>query len=182
MKRDDLLKTILQEHYKHTSWLDIGAGVCKVSAELRDLLKPSRFVCIDKVPPKNIYGIGCHAFDGRTLPFKDDEFDFSLINFVLHHAGEEDAKGLIQEAFRVSKYAVFIQEDLRDGTPETEARLEAHQPGGFYLDSPGWQQLLLSMAPSGWDITCMYHDELLEDFPDYPVPRALFAVEKVLKV
>ena len=48
----------------------------------------------------------------KNLPFSDNEFDITLISYVLHHA--QDPQNMIKEAKRVSK-KIIIYEDLPEG-------------------------------------------------------------------
>jgi hypothetical protein len=74
--------------------------------------------CIDlhAVPP----GAGNDArwskyrsFDGRTIPYGDDEFDVALLCDVLHEA-PEDAARLLAEAARVAN-RVLVKDHFEDG-------------------------------------------------------------------
>lgn len=58
-------------------------------------------------PPE---GVEIKVFDGKKLPCDDDEFDTTLIAFVLHHTPNPEAA--LKEAARVSKRYILICEDL----------------------------------------------------------------------
>jgi SAM-dependent methyltransferase len=86
--------------------LDVGAGNCVLSQELRrrgydvvplDLENLSFF---DEIIPL--------LYDGATLPFPDDSFDVALIITVLHHAREPNT--LLAEARRVARRLIVIEE------------------------------------------------------------------------
>ena len=49
-------------------------------------------------------------FDGRTIPYADEEFDVALLCDVLHHA-PEDAARLLAEAGRVARH-VLVKDDF----------------------------------------------------------------------
>jgi len=48
-------------------------------------------------------------YDGRTIPFDDNEFDVALVNGVLHHC--DDPVRVFEEAVRVAR-RVIIMEDV----------------------------------------------------------------------
>jgi ubiquinone/menaquinone biosynthesis C-methylase UbiE len=48
-------------------------------------------------------------YDGRTIPFEDDEFDVALVNGVFHHC--DDPVRIFEEAVRVA-HRVIIMEDV----------------------------------------------------------------------
>lgn len=52
-------------------------------------------------------------YDGKRLPFLDNEFDVVFIGYVLHHCG--NPKKTIAEAKRVSKNRIIVFEDDQDG-------------------------------------------------------------------
>jgi ubiquinone/menaquinone biosynthesis C-methylase UbiE len=51
--------------------------------------------------------------DGKSLPLKDESFDFVLIAFVLHHIKE--AELVLKEAKRVARKKIIIYEDIKEG-------------------------------------------------------------------
>jgi len=46
-------------------------------------------------------------YDGKTLPFDNEEFDVSLLNETLHHC--EDPESVLIEARRVAKSVYVIE-------------------------------------------------------------------------
>lgn len=46
------------------------------------------------------------CFDGNSLPFEDQTFDFVIFCDVLHHTTNESQRKLFREAARVSKYVI----------------------------------------------------------------------------
>ncbi len=87
--------------------LDIGPASCTVTETLikRGLdiipLDVENFSIIDEVLPI--------LYDGDKMPFKDDQFDTSMILFVLHHT--PDPAEVLKEAKRVSK-KILVFEDI----------------------------------------------------------------------
>ncbi len=87
--------------------LDIGPASCTVTETLMQQgLKVfpadiENFSIVDSVLPT--------IYDGHRLPFKDDQFDTSLILFVLHHT--PDPMEVLTEAKRVSR-KILVFEDI----------------------------------------------------------------------
>lgn len=87
--------------------LDIGPASCTVTETLMNQgLKVfpadiENFSIVDSVLPT--------IYDGHRLPFKDDQFDTSLILFVLHHT--PDPTEVLTEAKRVSR-KILVFEDI----------------------------------------------------------------------
>lgn len=83
--------------------IDLGAGTGIYS----QLLKGKGF----NVQPVDIKDysyysdIGMCLYDGKHLPFKDNEFDVCLLRSVLHHT--PDPKVVLKEAIRVSKKLII---------------------------------------------------------------------------
>ncbi len=86
--------------------LDIGPASCTVTEALIDQglrvfpLDVENFSIVDKVLPT--------LYDGDSMPFKDDQFDTSLILFVLHHT--PDPAKVLAEAKRVSKKIIILED------------------------------------------------------------------------
>jgi ubiquinone/menaquinone biosynthesis C-methylase UbiE len=114
-----ILKTMRSYLADSKKVLDIGAGSCHISKTLQDKLG-LEVTAIDKAD-HNIMDFPLKIYDGKKLPYKADEFDTSLLIFVLHHAA--DVEGLLAEAGRVSR-KVIVVEDM---------------PGKF--EKPVWKRL-----------------------------------------
>lgn len=86
--------------------LDVGPASCTVTEALIDQglrvfpLDVENFSIVDKVLPT--------LYDGDSMPFKDDQFDTSLILFVLHHT--PDPAKVLAEAKRVSKKIIILED------------------------------------------------------------------------
>lgn len=91
-----------------TNALDIGAGGCRI-AELIQLSEGIDVTAVDVVD-HNLTSLPLMLYDGKRLPFNDDEFDVSFLVFVLHHAQEQ--VDLLREAIRVTRSTVLIVEDM----------------------------------------------------------------------
>ncbi len=103
----DLAQTISPYLNKDELILDIGPASCTVTETLIKLdLKVfpadiENFSIVDTVLPT--------LYDGHKLPFKDNQFDTSLILFVLHHT--PDPVEVLVEAKRVSR-KIIVMEDI----------------------------------------------------------------------
>ena len=87
--------------------LDIGAGGGWVG-ELISEKKGNKMTLLD-VEDLNRTNLPLVTYDGKHFPFKDNEFDSSLLLFVLHHC--EDPLVVLKEAIRVTKKRIIIHED-----------------------------------------------------------------------
>ena len=86
--------------------LDIGCGVCRISKMLAE--KGHKIVPLD-VQDLSIYQkITPIIYDGNTIPFKNNSFDYSLLLYVLHHTKNPEAA--LKEAKRVSKKIIVIED------------------------------------------------------------------------
>ncbi|PIQ91830.1 MAG: SAM-dependent methyltransferase [Parcubacteria group bacterium CG11_big_fil_rev_8_21_14_0_20_39_14] len=85
--------------------LDIGAGTCNIC----EILIKNRFnvIPLDVKNLSFVDGIKPIIYDGDKIPFENDEFDVSLILFVLHHIPNSE---ILLEAKRVSKKIIIIEE------------------------------------------------------------------------
>lgn len=89
--------------------LEVGAGTCNVGEEIKKnghdvaLLDVKNLSFVDGVSPI--------LYDGKKMPFYDNQFDVSLVLTVLHHTSMP--KNIIAEAKRVSKRIIII-EDIYD--------------------------------------------------------------------
>lgn len=86
--------------------LDIGPASCTVTEALIDQglrvfpLDVENFSIVDTVLPT--------LYDGDRMPFSDNQFDTSLILFVLHHT--PDPAKVLAEAMRVSKKIIILED------------------------------------------------------------------------
>src|SRR5919108_3625942 len=101
------IETFLPFLNKDEKILDLGCGQCIHSK----LLKDHGFdVTSVDVKARSIYpDITPIVYDGKTLPFKDNEFDTCMLIAVLHHT--PDPELVIKEAMRVSQ-KLIIREDI----------------------------------------------------------------------
>ena len=102
--------------------LDIGSGTCIAASLLQN--KGYNIYPLDICNISFVDQMAPVIYDGRRMPFADDEFDVALILTVLHHL--EDHEELINEAKRVAK-KIIIVEDIFNGW--------WHKQITFFLDS-----------------------------------------------
>ncbi|MTI20812.1 class I SAM-dependent methyltransferase [Fulvivirga sp. RKSG066] len=91
------------------SCLDVGCGDLKLSGNIINHLPKTEWYGIDVFEPKDKSDPKWKRFkffDGKHIPFDDNQFDIVLFSDVLHHA-DEDVPKLLQEAKRVSKYIII---------------------------------------------------------------------------
>ncbi|MFN8382942.1 MAG: class I SAM-dependent methyltransferase [Anaerolineales bacterium] len=107
VRAKDLTNTVSPYLNEDELILDIGPASCTVTeALIKQGLKVipadiENFSIVDTVLPT--------IYDGHKLPFKDNQFDTSLILFVLHHT--PDPTEILAEAKRVSK-RILVFEDI----------------------------------------------------------------------
>jgi len=95
---------------KGSKILDLGCGSGIISNEFQKFFK-ANLLGID-ITDQRIEKIPFQIFDGLKIPFPENYFDLTLINYVLHHTA--DPMALLKEAKRVSK-KIIIFEDLPEG-------------------------------------------------------------------
>jgi ubiquinone/menaquinone biosynthesis C-methylase UbiE len=91
------------------------------------------------------------VYDGHTLPFTTNQFDVSLLFYVLHHC--QDPHRLLHEAVRVTRQKIIIIEEFdRPGADTTSLDMTERQshralgipPDLFYqlFDQPEFEEML----------------------------------------
>jgi len=110
LKRTNVLSNYLLQLALSGRGLDIGTGD-GIIPEL--MMKKNKNIMIDGVDienpeiknRKNIF-----IYDGKILPFKDNEYDFVLLIDVLHHV--KNLSEFLREVKRVSKKNIIIKDHL----------------------------------------------------------------------
>ncbi len=133
--------------------LDVGAGdgailmwlgkksFCKTMHAVEISQSGVRVILDQRIPGL----VSCQAFDGYTLPFRNDSFDLAILSHVLEHVEYERA--LVREVSRVSKYQV-IEIPMDFGALENDhfhmlgpsyGHINAHSPASlrFLLSTEG---------------------------------------------
>lgn len=175
MFRDDLVVNWVRglDVERHWSWLDVGAGRGQVSrALIAPLLPKHSYRCFDTQPRHPTVEV----FDGKELP-DTGRVDFVLFNFVLHHAGS-DMRALLRSAMSKTN-TLLVQEDLRDGTVETDTKLWKHDPNGVFLSSEQWVKVFREVWPAA-SVLVQPHPMQAVNIQEigYDVPRCLFLVNE----
>lgn len=115
IRANDLTNTVSPYLNKDELILDIGPASCTVTeALIKRGLKVipadiENFSIVDSVLPT--------LYDGHKLPFKDNQFNTSLILFVLHHT--PDPAEILAEAKRVSKRIVVFEDIVTSPSHKT---------------------------------------------------------------
>ena len=130
------------------------------------------------IKDNRIVDIPFKIIDGKNLPFDDNSFDVTLINYVLHHS--QNPERLLKEAKRVSK-KIIIFEDLPEGIL-SKLRCKFHQMTFFggsrndfnFKTSKEWEKIFESL---GFKIIAKKQVFTKLDWLD-PVKRILFVLEK----
>ena len=86
--------------------LDLGCGPCWVTSILRN--EGFNVTPVDVEDLSIMEGIEPIVYDGKELPFGDNEFDITLLLTVLHHVREPVS--LLREVKRVSNDVVIIED------------------------------------------------------------------------
>ncbi|MCO6499420.1 MAG: class I SAM-dependent methyltransferase [Vicingus serpentipes] len=96
---------------KDSSILDVGSGNGLVSWKLKQL--GYKVTPIDITSQAFDSSVKPIIYNGRSIPFKDKEFDVALLLSVLHHTNSPEE--VLRETERVAK-RVIINEDIYDNT------------------------------------------------------------------
>lgn len=152
----------------NASVLDIGCGDGEISHLLGQLRPDLNLQGIDVfVRPKT--HIPVTAFDGRHVPFGDNEFDVVLFVDVLHHT--EDPYVLLREARRVTRKHVVIKDHLLDSL-FAEPRLQfmdwlGNAPYGVVLPYNYWTKDQWASCFSSVGLQAETWDQKLGIYPAY---------------
>ena len=115
IRAKDLASTVSPYLHNDELILDIGPASCTVTeALIKQGLKVipadiENFSIVDSILPT--------LYDGHKLPFKDNQFNTSLILFVLHHT--PDPAEILAEAKRVSKRIVVFEDIVTSPSHKT---------------------------------------------------------------
>jgi ubiquinone/menaquinone biosynthesis C-methylase UbiE len=109
-RRDDILRRVVPLLTNGKKIVDIGCGFCRVAEGL--IQRGFNVTPVDVRDISIVPSITPIVYDGKTLPFKDKEFDYALIVTVLHHV--KDQEELLLEVSRIAK-RIVIMEDVYEG-------------------------------------------------------------------
>ena len=88
--------------------LDVGCGSLAVGRAVCESVKV-HWTGIDTVD-YNETNLTFRRYDGRQIPFANDQFDVVLLSFVLHHCA--DSLAILDEVCRVTRSRVIVGEDV----------------------------------------------------------------------
>lgn len=106
---EQLIKSLEAADYCCGSGLDVGCGDGRIARFLQENIPGIQMKGVD-ISRREDVCIPVESFDGRTIPFADNQFDLVILVHVLHHI-EEPAE-LLRECARVAKHAIFIVDHL----------------------------------------------------------------------
>lgn len=89
------------------SILDVGCGNGVISWKLRQL-HPGRDFTGVEVHERESCMIPCRMYDGKTIPFEPNSFDYVMFVDVLHHTTE--AEDLLRQARLIARQGIVIKD------------------------------------------------------------------------
>jgi SAM-dependent methyltransferase len=89
------------------SILDVGCGNGAISWKLSQI-RPGRDFTGVEVLARETCMIPCQIYDGKTIPFEPDSFDYVSFIDVLHHTTE--AEGLLRQAKGIARRGIVIKD------------------------------------------------------------------------
>lgn len=131
--------------------LEIGCSTGNASKEIIDL-KNNSYVGIDidegyieLAKKNNLYG-NFEKMDGRSLNFENEYFDLILINSMLHHVSDADARLIFKEAERVIKKngRILIAEPTFSSNDKISTFLLKLDRGNFIRQADEYKQLFFN--------------------------------------
>lgn len=96
---------------ENSSVLDVGAGSGDIAGAILASKPSLKIEGVDVLVRPNT-AIPVREFDGKTLPYNDQSFDYATLVDVLHHT--DDPGALLAEVGRVAKH-VIIKDHYRNG-------------------------------------------------------------------
>ncbi|MBX9952671.1 MAG: class I SAM-dependent methyltransferase [Candidatus Obscuribacterales bacterium] len=91
--------------------VDIGCGNGTVAKQIQVYVPNAQFKGVDVIVRSDAL-VEVIKYDGSTLPFEDNSFDFALIVDVLHHTQRPEV--VLKEAARVSRKFVVVKDHLSE--------------------------------------------------------------------
>jgi SAM-dependent methyltransferase len=148
--------------------LDVGCGSGEIAAMVERLMPQVTIEGVD-VFVRGVTHIPISEYDGETLPFDDNSFDFVTLIDVLHHTDAPDR--VLAECVRVARRAVIVKDHYRNNQFD-DLRLRfmdwvGNRSHGVrlpynYLSRRQWRNLYGDLG--------LFSDTTLEALKLYPVP------------
>jgi SAM-dependent methyltransferase len=148
--------------------LDVGCGSGEIAAVVEGLVPQVTIEGVD-VFVRGVTHIPISEYDGETLPFDDNSFDFVTLIDVLHHTDAPDR--VLAECVRVARRAVIIKDHYRNNQFD-DLRLRfmdwvGNRSHGVrlpynYLSRRQWRNLYGDLG--------LFSDTTIEALKLYPVP------------
>ena len=102
---------------KHFSWLEVAAGFGEVPRAAGKQLQHKGITLditdLDRAPTHLRKAECTLAADALSLPFRDNSFDVVGCNLFAHHLEPHELSTFVEEAVRVSRHAVLINDLIR---------------------------------------------------------------------
>ena len=143
------------------SLLEVAAGSGYVSEITRQHLQRRgltlRITLLDRVPSHLSNGTRSVVGDALALPFRESSFDLLSCNLFAHHLSPEELRRFVDEALRVCRVAVLINDLVRHplhmtlvyaALPLYRSRLTRHDAPASVRQAytPGEMQMLLAQT------------------------------------
>ena len=152
--------------------LDVGCGNGIISHNLQQLSPHRRFMGIDVLARKTCL-IPCQIYDGNTIPFAPESFDYVLFVDVLHHMTEPEK--FLAQAVRIARRGIIIKDHYSENGFDHQtltlmdwfgnAQYGVALPNN-YKSRAQWRQLFNEVR--------LQEDLVKTDIPLYPFPASVF--------
>jgi ubiquinone/menaquinone biosynthesis C-methylase UbiE len=115
---EDMIGRVAREiNQSSLSLLEVAAGSGYVLETARERLQHSglslQVTSLDRVPSHLTNGNRAVAGEARALPFRDSSFDLLTCNLFAHHLAPRELVQFVDEALRVCRVAVLIDDLVR---------------------------------------------------------------------
>jgi SAM-dependent methyltransferase len=147
-----LARLLAAELHDGHSVLDLGCGDGSIARAIMEARPEYEFRGLDVIKRPHTW-IPVELFDGHTIPFPDQSFDWITVVDVLHHTRAPQA--LLAEARRVARLGVIVKDHVRGG-PFAAATLRIMDWVGNrghhialpynYLSKDDWSRVLADTA------------------------------------
>jgi SAM-dependent methyltransferase len=152
---EDIISGLIEFFRPHLSGihsvLDIGTGTSIPIHVFYDNFPDIRYMTVDVTDIRKRKDLPFLLYDGRALPFGDEEFDVSLLNETLHHC--DDPVPVLTEAIRVAGMVFVVEHFPVSGADtgelvRTEMDALANFEMNFQTYNPFTEESLFSLFDS----------------------------------